>query len=63
MFDSVGFALEDFSALRMLRDFAIELGLGRTIDLIAASADPKDLFGLLGLDALSLQSGGQQEAA
>jgi ornithine cyclodeaminase len=28
VFDSVGFALEDFSALRWLRDSALELGLG-----------------------------------
>ena len=44
VFDSVGFALEDFSALRLLRDLAIELGLGRTIDLVPDLADPKNLF-------------------
>src|SRR6185295_10717875 len=48
VFDSVGFALEDYSALRLLRDIARELGLGETIDLIPALADPKDLFGQLG---------------
>lgn len=47
VFDSVGFALEDFSALRLLRDFARELGLGTPIDLIPTLADPKDLFALL----------------
>ena len=49
VFDSVGFALEDFSALRLLRDLAAELGLGRTIDLVPDLADPKDLFGALRL--------------
>ncbi len=48
VFDSVGFALEDFSALRYLRDRAAERGLGVAIDLIAQPANPKDLFALLG---------------
>ncbi len=47
LFDSVGFALEDFSALRYLRDVAAELGLGQRLSLIPALADPKDLFSLL----------------
>jgi ornithine cyclodeaminase len=51
VFDSVGFALEDFSALRLLRDFALELGLGRRIDLVPDMADPKNLFGELRLPA------------
>ncbi|MBT9455110.1 MAG: ornithine cyclodeaminase [Burkholderiaceae bacterium] len=49
VFDSVGFALEDFSALRFLRDTARELGLGSQVSLIPEMADPKDLFGQLGL--------------
>ncbi|MDC8770596.1 ornithine cyclodeaminase [Roseateles albus] len=48
-FDSVGFALEDFSALRLLRDCARELGLGQDVSLIPQMANPKDLFGQLGL--------------
>jgi ornithine cyclodeaminase len=48
-FDSVGFALEDFSALRLLHDCARELGLGQDVSLIPSMADPKDLFGQLGL--------------
>ncbi|MCV2355231.1 ornithine cyclodeaminase [Paucibacter sp. B2R-40] len=48
-FDSVGFALEDFSALRLLRDCARELGLGQDVSLIPTMADPKNLFGQLGL--------------
>jgi len=47
IFDSVGFALEDYSALRLLRDRAAELGLGETIGLIPGLADPKDLYGHL----------------
>jgi ornithine cyclodeaminase len=47
VFDSVGFALEDFSALRLLRDLAAELGLGRAIDLVPDLGDPKNLFGAL----------------
>lgn len=48
LFDSVGFALEDYSALRYLRDVASELGLGQRLSLIPALDDPKDLFSLLG---------------
>ncbi len=48
-FDSVGFALEDFSALRLLRDCARELGLGQDVSLIPTMADPKNLFGQLDL--------------
>ncbi len=44
VFDSVGFALEDFSALRLMAQLAAELGLGEQIALIPALADPKDLF-------------------
>ncbi len=47
IFDSVGFAMEDFSVLRLLRDLARETGVGDQIELIAAPADPKDLFSLL----------------
>ena len=48
LFDSVGFALEDYSALRYLRDAARQLGLGQRLSLIPDLEDPKDLFGLLG---------------
>ena len=47
VFDSVGFALEDFSALRFLRDAAAELDMGQPIELIPELSDPKNLFGLL----------------
>lgn len=47
MFDSVGFAIEDFSALRYLDDVVGEAGLYSTIDLLARPGDPRDLFGVL----------------
>ncbi len=47
VFDSVGFALEDFSALRLMRDLALNLGLGSEVDLIPALPDPKDLYARL----------------
>jgi ornithine cyclodeaminase len=47
VFDSVGFALEDFSALVLVAELAAELGLGRRIDLIPALSDPKDLYAQL----------------
>ena len=47
IFDSVGFALEDYSALRYLYRLQREYGLGSIIDLIPEPDDPKDLFGLL----------------
>ena len=47
VFDSVGFALEDFSALRYMRDTALGLGMGERMALIPALDDPKDLFSLL----------------
>ncbi len=51
VFDSVGFALEDYSSLRLLRDLAQELGLGAPVGLIPKLADPKDLFGHLMAEA------------
>jgi len=45
LFDSVGFAIEDFSALRYVRD--LSHADNRDIDLIPDLDDPKDLFGLL----------------
>lgn len=47
VFDSVGFAMEDYSALRFMYDAAIALGLGERIALIPALADPKNLFSAL----------------
>ncbi|HXY97363.1 MAG TPA: ornithine cyclodeaminase [Steroidobacteraceae bacterium] len=48
IFDSVGFALEDFSSLRyLMRIHQEERGNGRQIDLVPDLEDPKDLFALL----------------
>jgi len=47
IFDSVGFALEDFSALRYMRDSALALGMRRTLSLIPELDDPKNLFALV----------------
>jgi ornithine cyclodeaminase len=47
VFDSVGFALEDYAALTFMHDAASELGIGETIELIPHTDDPKNLFGLL----------------
>jgi len=48
LFDSVGFALEDFSALRYLRRIHYEeRGAHARVDLLPEPADPKDLFGCL----------------
>jgi ornithine cyclodeaminase len=46
LFDSVGFALEDYSALRFLHALLCEQNLGRReLDLVPELDDPKDLFG------------------
>lgn len=47
VFDSVGFAIEDFSTLRYLRELATRTGLCSTLDLVPGLADPKNLFALL----------------
>ena len=48
VFDSVGFALEDFSALRTLHALLQQYPhLGTPIDLVPQMDNPKDLFGLL----------------
>jgi ornithine cyclodeaminase len=48
VFDSVGFALEDFSALRYLRRVHQEMrGLQQQIDLVPDLENPKDLYSLL----------------
>ncbi len=47
LFDSVGFALEDFSTLQFLQQAAQELGIGQPLDLLPSGRDPKDLYGAL----------------
>ena len=47
VFDSVGFALEDFSALRFMYDSAEAHGFGERIALIPSLENPKNLFSTL----------------
>lgn len=47
LFDSVGFAIEDFSALRFVRDRIKGTGFYADLDLLADPDDPRDLFGML----------------
>ncbi|TWG86257.1 ornithine cyclodeaminase [Cupriavidus gilardii J11] len=47
VFDSVGFALEDYSALRWLHASACARHLGRFIELVATPEDGRDLYGWL----------------
>jgi ornithine cyclodeaminase len=47
LFDSVGFATEDFSALRYVRSKLAGTGLYAELDLLADPDDPRDLFGML----------------
>jgi ornithine cyclodeaminase len=51
VFDSVGFALEDYATLRFLRAAADELGIGQTLQLVPRMTDPKDLYGTLARSA------------
>jgi ornithine cyclodeaminase len=56
VFDSVGFALEDYSALRYLHELARTHKVGIEVALIPPAADPKDLFGELALAAIERAS-------
>lgn len=47
LFDSVGFAIEDFSALRYVHGKLAETGYSDNLDMIADPDDPRDLFGML----------------
>jgi len=47
LFDSVGFAVEDFSALRYVRDKLADTGLYVELDMLADPNDPRDLFGMV----------------
>ena len=47
LFDSVGFALEDYSVLRLIHQLAEEHNVGHLLDLIPEISDPKNLFGAL----------------
>jgi ornithine cyclodeaminase len=47
LFDSVGFAIEDFSAMRYVRSKLKSGGTYENLDIIADPDDPRDLFGML----------------
>ncbi|MCQ4628670.1 ornithine cyclodeaminase [Shinella sp. CPCC 100929] len=47
LFDSVGFATEDFSALRYVREKLKQNRFYQELDIIADPDDPRDLFGML----------------
>jgi ornithine cyclodeaminase len=47
LFDSVGFAIEDFSALRYVLGKLRDTGFCDQLDMIADPDDPRDLFGML----------------
>lgn len=47
LFDSVGFATEDFSALRYIHDAMKRTGHFVELDMLADPDDPRDLFGMV----------------
>lgn len=47
LFDSVGFAIEDFSALRYVNDRIAGTEFFVSLDMLADPDDPRDLFGML----------------
>ena len=47
LFDSVGFAIEDFSALRYVRDQLKAHPFHQQLDMLADPDDPRDLFGMV----------------
>ena len=47
LFDGVGFAIEDFSALRWLRDKVSQGRFCHMLDMVADPDDPRDLYGMV----------------
>lgn len=47
VFDSVGFAIEDYSALRYVREKIEGTGFFENLDIIADPDEPRDLFGMI----------------
>lgn len=47
LFDSVGFALEDYSILTYFYELASKNDVGRVVEMVPHLRDPKNLFGLL----------------
>ncbi len=48
LFDSVGFAIEDFSAVRYIRDRIRDTDFKEDLDLLADPDDTRDLYGMMG---------------
>lgn len=61
VFDSVGFALEDYAALRWLHAAACEHHAGQHVELVAMPEVPGDLYGWM--QGVGQQGVGQQEVA
>ncbi|WP_299477466.1 ornithine cyclodeaminase [uncultured Roseibium sp.] len=59
LFDSVGFAIEDFAALRYVRDLLPKTGHFEKLDLLADPDDPRDLYGMV----LRSSAAGDNQAA
>lgn len=53
IFDSVGFAVEDFSSLRYLKAAVEGTGHAQRLDLVADPDDPKDLYALTAASVLT----------
>ncbi|MBS3905300.1 MAG: ornithine cyclodeaminase [Simkania sp.] len=53
LYDSVGFALEDYSVLRLVRDLSQIYNIGTVLPIIPELSDPKNLISLLGGHHLS----------
>lgn len=47
VFDSMGFALEDYVILRLVYSLAEDFHVGHMLDMVPESRNPNDLFGLL----------------
>lgn len=47
LFDSVGFAIEDFAALRYVHDLLPKTGHFQKLDMLADPDDPRDLYGMV----------------
>ena len=54
LFDGVGFAIEDFSALRWLRDKLNSSAHFDVLDMIADPDDPRDLYGMVQRERLRM---------
>ena len=47
LFDSVGFAIEDFSVLKLTHALSQQYAIGQAMNMIPPLTDPKDLFSLV----------------